>query len=223
MSNKPTIVFDLDGTLADTSLDLIPAINNAIALEGLEPVTTQQIGHASALGAKAMINLAYTLNGKTIEDQTMEKLFSFFLKDYGQNIAVHTVLYDGVVDSLHRFTSNGWILAVCTNKPIGLATKLLKLLGIYDEFSSVTGGDSFEFKKPDPEHLFRTIELAGGRRDKAVMVGDTVIDILTAQNAKIPVVAVDFGYCEHPVETYSPDKVISHYDELYEIATRLNQ
>ena len=221
MRDNPTIVFDLDGTLADTMRDLVPALNNTIASQGLIPVTNQQVGHVSGKGIKPMIALAYELNDKTIASSLMDQLFETYMADYSENIAVHTVLYDGVEQCLSQFAANGWNLAVCTNKPVALAEKLLARLGVDHFFASITGGDSFEYRKPDAAHLTKTIELAGGNPKNAVMVGDSQNDFLTAQNANIPVIAMNFGYSEHPVETYHPDRVVSHFNTIFDIAQKL--
>lgn len=221
MQSNPTIVFDLDGTLADTILDLIPSLNRTIAREGLLPVNAQQVGHVSGKGIKPMISLAYDLNNQTIAENLIDELFDIYMKDYEENIAVDTVLFDGAEECLKRFETNGWNLAVCTNKPVALADKLLRELDCAHYFSSVTGGDSFTYRKPDAAHLNKTIELAGGSVGNALMVGDSQNDILTAQNANIPVIAVDFGYSEHPVETYEPNHVISAFDDLFDIAQSL--
>ena len=221
MSDQPTIIFDLDGTLADTIHDLVLAMNRTLEMRDINPVGADQVRNLGGIGLKAMIERAFQLNGEPLGQELLEEVFAISVADYRENIADQTVFYPGARASLQQFTDQGWLLGVCTNKPVGLAEKLLSELGTDGLFSSITGGDSFEFKKPDPQHLTRTIEMAGGMGSKAIMVGDTQVDILTAQNANIPVIAVDFGYCEHPVEKYSPDAVISSFDDLFEEAVKL--
>lgn len=215
MDTQPSIIFDLDGTLADTIHDLVPSINRVIERQNLKPVTIQQIGPTSGKGIRPMIELAYTINDKPLLPQLLSELIDEFMEDYWHNICVDTVMYEGTEAVLKQFRANNWLLGVCTNKPIDMAEKLLHELGIKPIFSSITGANSFEFRKPDPRHLLKTIELAGGTAERAIMIGDSQTDILTAQNAKIPVVAVDFGYTEQPVATFNPDIVISHYSQLY--------
>ena len=222
VTTQSTIVFDLDGTLADSIHDLVAALNRTIERRGLAPFNPSDIAYLTGHGGlRAMIKHAFALSGCHLEQSKLEELFAETVEDYDRNIAVDTVLYPGVRGSLEAFQVNGWLLAVCTNKPIKQATKLLDELNIAPHFVAVTGVDSFEFKKPDPRHLTRTIELAGGRTDLAVMVGDTITDILAAQNAGIPVVAVDFGYSDVHVKTLAPDRVISSFDDLYSEATSL--
>lgn len=222
MTFQSTIVFDLDGTLADTIHDLVSALNRTLGKRGLPPFAPSEVAHLTGKGGlRAMIAHAFALNNTPCEPRDLKQLFDDTVKDYDQNIAVKTELFPGVRSSLETFQNNGWLLAVCTNKPIKQARKLLAELNIEDVFSAVTGGDSFEFKKPDPSHLIRTIESAGGNTERAVMVGDTQTDIFAAQNADIPVVAVAFGYSDVDVQTLAPNRVISSFDALYAEASGL--
>lgn len=222
MTTRPTIVFDLDGTLADSIHDLVGALNRTLGRQGLDPFRPSDVAYLTGQGGlRAMIMHAYDLRGEHLVQGKLDELFAETVEDYDRNIAVDTVLYPGVRRTLEEFQAGGWLLAVCTNKPIKQATKLLDLLKITHNFAAVTGVDSFEFKKPDPRHLTRTIELAGGSTDQAVMVGDTKTDIHAAQNAGIPVVAVDFGYSDVHVTTLAPNRVISSFDTLHSEATSL--
>ena len=206
------LVFDLDGTLADTNRDLLPVLNRTIALQGLAPVLREDVGHVFGQGAKAMIEHAFRLQGAEPAPDELSRLFDRFLEDYEANIAVETVLFDHVLDCLNAAQSVGWVLAVCTNKMEHLANKLLVALGIGGRFAAVSGGNTFAFRKPDPRHLLETVEMAGG--GPAIMVGDSGTDIVTARAAGLPVVAVDFGYSDRPVYEYGPDRVISSFRDL---------
>jgi phosphoglycolate phosphatase len=133
------------------------------------------------------------------------------------------VLFEGAEEALDHFAAQGWLLGVCTNKPEKLAVKLLDELGVLTRFAAVTGGDTYPYRKPDPRHLTGTIELAGADPLRAIMVGDSRTDIDTARQAGIPVVAVDFGYTDIPVQELSPDRVISHFDRLREAVESLGK
>ncbi|MEM7462043.1 MAG: HAD-IA family hydrolase [Pseudomonadota bacterium] len=218
---RKTLVLDLDGTLADTRLDLIPALNRTIATEGLSPVPMDKIGHFVGHGAKAMIAKSYQHHGQDLDSDLHDQLFEIFLADYTDNLANETVLFEGVLESLDQFFADGWKIAICTNKTEDLAVRLMEILGLADRFVTITGGDTFAFKKPDPRHLTETIGLAGGVPQASVMVGDSETDIKTAKAASIPVIAVDFGYSERPVAEYSPDSLISSYKELFDTAFKL--
>lgn len=220
-STRPIAVFDLDGTLADSILDLVPALNRTIAKYDLRAISMDEIGHVAGNGAKPMIELAYKLNNRAVSTSELEELFEIFIEDYWDSLSTNTKMYPGVKTCLQRFVDEDWIVAVCSNKPVEFAKKLLTELELIEVFSIITGGDSYSYRKPDPRHLLDTIANAGGSSAKAIMVGDTKTDILAAQNAKIPVIAVDFGYCDQHVSHYDPDRIISHYDELFETATTL--
>jgi phosphoglycolate phosphatase len=210
----PILVFDLDGTLADTMRDLIPVLNRTTAREGLGEIPFADVGHVVGHGARAMIEKAFSYHGRELDPAVHDRLFDVFLEDYAANLSANTVLFDGANAALDHFAGSGWLLGVCTNKPEKLAVRLLDELGVLGRFAAVTGGDSYAYRKPDPRHLLGTIESAGGDPASAIMVGDSRTDIDTARNAGVPVVAVDFGYTDIPVRDLYPDRVISHFGEL---------
>ena len=144
----------------------------------------------------------------------MEELYAFFLDYYHHHIAVHSVLFPGVVAALDALQSQGFKLAVCTNKMEVHALELLKVLKIIDRFAFISGKDTFDFFKPDPKHLTETIRLAGGDQTRAVMVGDSKTDIDTAKAARIPVIGVTFGYTDVHVSDLGADYVIEHFDQM---------
>lgn len=211
----PTIVFDLDGTLIETVLDLVPALNHTIASQGLEPVTVDQIRPIVSAGSKAMIRQAYKLQDLEITDELCDQLFDQFISRYEANISNHSVFYDGCLSAMETLASNGFILAVCTNKYEVMAKKLLSGMGSIEKFASISGGDTFEFRKPDPRHILETIAAAGGNPKHAIMIGDSYNDIEAAKRANVMSIAVDFGYSDVPVSTLGANAIISHFDDLY--------
>ena len=142
-------------------------------------------------------------------------MFVAFLDHYNAHIADHSTLFPGVRESMAQFRADGWTLAVCTNKMEHSSRLLLEKLGVLDEFAFICGQDTFGVAKPDPKPLIETVARAGGRVERSVMVGDSVTDIRTARAAGMPVVAVDFGYTDVPVNELGPDRVISHFDALH--------
>lgn len=209
-----TIVFDLDGTLVDSVLDLLPALNFTIATEGLPPVEQAAIGQVVGKGALKMIEAAYELNGQKVTPEKQAKLLDKFLKRYEAHTADETVFFDGCLDLLDRLKVKGWKIAVCTNKYAHLAQSLLDRLGEANRFDALTCGDTFDYKKPDGRHILETVKRAGGDPHKSVMVGDSISDIAGAKSAGLPVIAVDFGYTDIPVTELDPDVVISHFNEF---------
>ncbi len=220
-SHSPTIVFDLDGTLVDSNRDLVPALNRTTAIDGLPPIERAQVGHVVGKGALAMISRAFAFHGVELPNGRAQELLPHFLTFYERHIADETVFFDGALRAMDELQRRGWIVAICTNKYEHLARKLIGLLDTPSRYAAITGGDTFDFKKPDPRHITETIALAGGNPTCAVMVGDSINDIDAAKSASLPVIAVDFGYTDIPVSELGPDIIISHFDDLVNAAERL--
>ncbi len=218
---RPTLVFDLDGTLIDTAQDLVATLNVILTREGLE---AQPFGSAVSMvghGARVLIERGLAANGVTREAAIVDRMFDEYIAHYSDHIADLSRPYPGLITALDTFAADGWILAVCTNKLEHLSRQLLGRLELTDRFAAICGADTFLARKPDPIALTETIKRAGGSIEAALMVGDSKTDIDTAKAASIPVVAVDFGYTPVPVTELGPDAVISHYDELGEAVARL--
>jgi phosphoglycolate phosphatase len=211
---SPTIVYDLDGTLADTAGDLMGALNAVLSQEGLAPLPVESARSMLGAGARALIRRGFAASGREVAPLRLESLFGDFLAHYNAHIADHTQLYPGVERALAAFARAGWRQAVCTNKVEGSARLLIEKLGVADRFAFICGQDTFGVGKPDPKPLLGTIAASGGVPARAILVGDSVTDIKTARAAGLPVIAVDFGYTDVPVTELGPDRVISHFDEL---------
>ena len=209
-----TLVFDLDGTLVDTAPDLIAATNHVLAGIGLPGVSEHELRPLIGHGARFMVEHAMGPDAAKLSDDERKRLLDLFLDYYGRNIAVGSRPFEGTVAALERFKGAGAKLAVCTNKNERMSKVLLEALGMSPLFSAVAGRDTFAVFKPHPDHLLGTIALAGGDARRAIMVGDSRVDIETAKAAGVPVVAVSFGYTDKPVRELGPDRVIDHYDEL---------
>jgi phosphoglycolate phosphatase len=212
---KPLLVFDLDGTLAETASDLVATLNVILAREGLRSLSLQEARPMIGAGMRTLIRRGFEAEGVALSDQKLEELFLAFLAHYQANIAIETQLYPGVSAALDRFEAAGWAFAVCTNKLEQSAVLLLQALGIADRFVTICGQNTFHVCKPHGDALRLTIERAGGDIHRAVMVGDSKTDIDTARNAKVPVVAMTFGYTDQPVANYAPDRAIDHFDDLW--------
>jgi phosphoglycolate phosphatase len=208
-------VFDLDGTLADTAGDLVGTLNVILEQEGVSPVPVAAARDMIGAGARALIERGFETAGKELTPAHLDELFRQFMVHYGENICIRTELFPGVLEALDRLEAAGFLLAVCTNKVEEHSVKLLDELGIGHRFAANCGRDTFKYFKPDPRHLTLTIQRAGGDPSRAVMVGDSRTDIVTAQNAGIPSIAVPFGYTDVPVQDLNPDIVIDHFDKLF--------
>lgn len=214
MMGRKIAVFDLDGTLVDTAPDLLDSLNHTLGDTGVGPVPDHGFHTVVGHGARAMIAKAYANARKDLPKELHERLFARFIEHYGANIPGRSRPYPGVLAAMDRLQDAGFLLAVCTNKTEALSLRLISALGIAPRFGAICGLDTFAYCKPDPRHLFDTIAKAGGNSDRAIMVGDSRTDIDTAKAAGIPVVAVDFGYTDTPVNVFGPSRIISHYDEL---------
>ncbi|WP_143523915.1 HAD family hydrolase [Rhizobium rhizosphaerae] len=213
-ASAPLIVFDLDGTLIDTAHDLVDSLNHAVVQAGLEPVTYDDLTFLVGSGAKAMIERTFALRERALSEEELAFQMKEFVAHYHAHMPGVSRPYDGLIDALDRLEAEGYAFAVCTNKMEKLAKTLLSELKLDHRFKAITGGDSFDVRKPHAEHLLGTIRLAGGDPVRAVMVGDSLNDILAARNAKVPVIAVPFGYSDVPIATLDPDVIIQGFDEL---------
>ncbi|MFA5951068.1 MAG: phosphoglycolate phosphatase [Hyphomicrobium sp.] len=209
-----TLAFDLDGTLVDTAPDLAAATNHALADLGLAPVSAAVLRPAIGLGARHMIATGLAATGKTLAEPEMNRLHARFLGYYEANIAAESRPFDGAVRALERFRERGMRLAVCTNKREGLSRQLLEALGLMSLFDALAGRDTFPVNKPHPGHLTGAIKLAGGEPARALMIGDTGVDIATARAAEIPVIACSFGYSDVPLADLAPDRLVHHFNEI---------
>ena len=209
-----TIVFDLDGTLVDTAPDLAAAANHVFRLIGLATVSPQQLHPFISRGSRAMIEEGLRLHGVSKSEDEVTRLHELFFPYYAENIAVLSRPFEGVPALLASLLQSGARLAVCTNKLEALSRSLLEQLDLDHRFAAIAGRDTFDVFKPAPGHLTRTIAMAGGRVDRAVMVGDSEVDFATAVAAGVPSIGVSFGYTARPVRELGPGAVIDHYREF---------
>jgi phosphoglycolate phosphatase len=207
-----TIVFDLDGTLIDTAPDLIDTLNFILAQEGLPAVPYATARNMIGAGAKVLIERALAVEGRAANE--IDRLYKAFIAHYAAHIADRSRPFPKVEVTLEGLTAAGHRLAVCTNKLEWLSVRLLQTLKLAQHFATICGQDTFGVQKPDPEIFRRTVLRAGGEPGRSLMVGDSGTDIRTARAARVPVVAVDFGYTEVPIETLDPNRIISSFAEL---------
>jgi phosphoglycolate phosphatase len=209
-----TIVFDLDGTLVDTAPDLAAAANHVFTSLGLEPISVAEMHPFIGHGARAMIEQGLRRHGVSKSAEEMAALFELFIPYYADNIAVLSRPFEGIPEVLDALLQVGARLAVCTNKFEALSRSLLRQLALDERFSAIAGRDTFDVFKPAPGHLTRTIALAGGQPERAIMVGDSEVDIATATAAGVPSIGVTFGYAQVPVRDLNPTAAIDHYRDF---------
>jgi phosphoglycolate phosphatase len=201
MTQKYTILFDLDGTLVDTAPDLMNAHNHVMKKYGYPTKSTEDIRNLVGQGAGALIGRSIWGQAKkefhSVNDlKIKEEMSKDFITYYGKNIINESTLINGVIKFLKWCKSKNISMAVCTNKQEQLAIDLLKKIGIYDYFEYVAGHDTFNYCKPDPRHLTSIIEILDGDINKSLMIGDSETDANAAKGAEIPVILLENGYTE---------------------------
>lgn len=211
---SPLLVFDLDGTLADSAPDILATLEAVLPRHGI-PVSVDAsfrggIGH----GARQLIEYALRREQVAVDSATLDTLHRDFLVHYEANISVDTRLFPGTDRMLDRFAEAGWSFAVCTNKLEHLSRRLLTNLGVAERFAAICGGDTFPRRKPDPAHLLETIAASSGASETTLMVGDSRTDLDTARAAGVPAIGVTFGYTPVPMADLKPDLLVSHFDEI---------
>ena len=205
------VVFDLDGTLADTAPDLTAALNHSLASLGRPPIPAESVRHMVGHGARALLQNGLAATG-AVNEALIEEGFPIFLDYYERHICDHSYPFPGVEAALDALAAQGVRLAVCTNKLEGLARAFIAALGWTDRFAAIVGGDTLPVRKPDPAPLFAAIEQAGGGR--AAFVGDSITDTDTARAAKLPCVALSFGFHDRPPAELGANVIIDHFDQL---------
>ncbi|MBB3993701.1 phosphoglycolate phosphatase [Sulfitobacter undariae] len=217
-----TVVFDLDGTLADTSGDLISAANACFrdmeAGDLLDPVADAGV---ALRGGRAMLRLGMSRMGRKDDDPLIDEYYDALLFHYERDIDTHTRLYDGAMDAVAELKKRGYLVAICTNKPEGLARELLTRLGVLDQFAAVLGADTLPVRKPDPEHLNETVRRAGGDPAQCVLVGDSDTDRNTSRAAGTPSILVTFGPSGENMAALEPEALLERYEDLPDLVETL--
>lgn len=214
------IIFDLDGTLVDSKLDLALAVNATRRHYGLPPLDIEQVSSYVGNGAPVLIRRAM---GPEFNEQEIQQALEYFLNYYREHMLDHTRLYPTVAESLDRLKKEGLLLSVLTNKPVRFSSDILAGLGVADYFFRIYGGNSFEQKKPDPAGVNAILQEAGVSGERALLVGDSAVDILTARNAGIAACGVTYGFQPESLAEYPPDFMVNSMAELAGIVIRNRQ
>ena len=217
MTQIYTILFDLDGTLVDTAPDLMDAHNHVMKKFGHKEKKLSDIKSLAGKGAWVMMQRSFR---QEIKDEKLKKeMTKEFINFYSQNIDNESKPIKGVIDFLNWAKSKNISMAVCTNKQEKLAVDLLKKLNMYDFFEYTAGSDTFDFNKPDPRHLTNVVEIISGDLSKTIMIGDSEVDAMSAENAKLPFILVEGGYTEKTIKEIKHDVLIKdfvNFDKIIE-------
>ena len=214
-------LFDLDGTLVETAPDLCRAVNHALTSFGRPSLKVAQVRHMVGDGARALLERGLLASGGLPPEHSVEQLVAIMLEHYWRHIADESRPFAGVQETLGALTAQGFVLAVCTNKPLRFTERLLRALDLDRHFKAVLAGDSLPVKKPDPGHVLGTLAAIGARPASAAMIGDSANDIRAGRGAGTRTIAVSFGYSATPVGELGADCVIDRFDELPDALARL--
>ena len=216
-----TVVFDLDGTLADTSADLLAAANACFESLGHGVVLDQRDTLTAFHGGRAMLRAGFDRLGVAWTEEDISRQYPRLLAAYAEGIDTHTRLYDGAVEAVQALRRAGYATAICTNKPEGLAVELVRRLGITDLFGALVGADTLPTRKPDPAPYVAAVTRAGGAVAQSMLIGDTETDRKTGLAVGVPVALVTFGPEGQGVARLSPEALLDHYDDLGAVVSRL--
>ena len=225
MTQKYTILFDLDGTLVDTAPDLMNAHNHVMKKYGYPTKSTEEIRGLVGQGASALIGRSIWGQAKkefhSVDDKKIkDKMSKDFINFYGKNIIEESTLINGVKKFLKWCKEKNISMAVCTNKQEHLAIDLLKKIKIYDYFEYVAGSNTFDYCKPDPRHLTSIIEILAGDINKSLMIGDSENDANAAKAAGIPVILLENGYTEKNTQEIYHNYLIKDFIGIEKIVSK---
>jgi phosphoglycolate phosphatase len=214
------LVFDLDGTLIDSRLDLIHSVNAMLLHLGRPELHGELIASYVGDGAPALVRRAL---GETDDEALLREALEYFLGYYRLHKLDHTTVYEGIPETLARLAEQGnggqpngvqRLMAVLTNKPVRASRDIVQALGLGDFFVRVYGGNSFTTKKPDPQGVRTILEETGVAAEHALMIGDSSVDVLTGRNAGLWTCGVTYGFAPHSLEEVSPDVLVEKPREL---------
>lgn len=206
------LIFDLDGTLIDSKLDLVHSVNATRAFMHLGPISEEVVSSYVGSGAPVLVRRAL---GPEASEAEVAGALEYFLSYYRAHMLDNTRLYPGVREALDRLLVSGAKMAVLTNKPVRFSRALLEGLGLVEHFFQVYGGNSFEQKKPDPIGIETLLSESGARRERTIMVGDSGIDVRTARNAGVIACGVSWGFQPETFAAEPPDLLV---DDMMELA-----
>ncbi len=205
------LIFDLDGTLIESKLDLAHAVNATRAHFGLPALDLETVGNYIGNGAPVLIRRAM---GADASGADVDKALEFFLGYYGDHKLDNTRAYPGIPEALEALHQDGVRMAVLTNKPSRISGRIIEGLGLSKYFVRVYGGNSFDRKKPDPLGVETLLAETGVPKDRALMVGDSAVDVQTARNAGVKVCGVTYGFQPESFAADPPDMIVDRPEEL---------
>jgi phosphoglycolate phosphatase len=203
------LIFDLDGTLIDSKMDLVESVNAMLGELGRDGLSTETI--VSYIGSGAPVLVRRALGGNPSEDERKRAL-AFFLAHYEEHKLDTTSAYPGVTETLAKL--EGFPMTVLTNKPVDISVRILEGLGIAKFFRSIYGGNSFKTRKPDPVGAMHILQELNVAPQEAAMVGDSEVDVQTARNSGMLAVVMNYGFGRHDRMAHPADFYLDRFEEL---------
>ena len=214
MSERGTVILDLDGTLVDSAPDLADALDELLGERILAPIglteTRKLIGH----GIANLVRKGLELRGLELSQEELDTATNRFSALYAKRLPAKAVAYPGVEHALHQLRAQGWRLVVCTNKLEAFSRSILEGLGLARFFDVIAGPDTYGVAKPDPQHLLQTLPANRPPGYKVIMIGDSEVDVETAHAAGIAVIAVTYGYSKTPLAQLKPQALANNFSEI---------
>lgn len=217
------ILFDLDGTLIDSAPDIAAAVNRVIAMEGLPPLTVEQVRGMIGNGVAKLVERAYEASAMPLEGERLADAVARMMAIYGDHLTTLTVLMPGALETVSAYAGVGVMVAIVSNKPMDFTRTIIDAMGFAPHAAAIQGAEDHLPKKPAPDMLFAALEKAGVHPGRALMVGDSAADVEAARAAGIPVVLVRGGYTSIPVEALNGDAVIDTLAGLPQAIERLKE
>lgn len=216
MGRLKVMLFDLDGTLADTAPDIANAANELRRFHGHTEIPNAEIARMIGNGSRTLVKQVLQYESFFVQEESaLDNEHERFLTFYQNGFCVHSVTFDGVESTLKSLHAAGITLGVVTNKPERFIEPLLEHLGVRQYFSVLIGGDTLVTKKPDAGPLLHACQVLNVQPQEVLMVGDSVTDVLAARAAQIAIAAVSFGYNHgEDIRESQPDYVVEHFAEL---------
>jgi phosphoglycolate phosphatase len=207
------VIFDLDGTLIDSRLDLIQSVNAMLRHVKHPELPGEAVASYVGDGAPMLVRRAL---GDPDDEHFFKQALEFFLAYYREHKLDHTRVYEGIPEALKTIQSNGTQrkMAVLSNKPVFPSRAIVEALGLADFFVRVYGGNSFETKKPDPLGVNTLLRETGTAPENTMIVGDSSIDVLTGRNSGIVTCGVTYGFAPHTLCEVPPDLTVNSPQEL---------
>jgi phosphoglycolate phosphatase len=222
MTDTPiAVIFDLDGTLVDTAPDLLASLNFVLTRAGHRPVVPAELRNLVGHGVRALFERAFRQTGHEASTDELNGYSKEFLVHYRANIARESRPFPSVPETLNALSGQGAGLGICTNKPHDLTELLLNELDLTRHFGAVVGGGRMPYNKPDPRHVLDVVTALKSSPERAVFVGDSPVDVAAARAAKIPVIAMSYGYTPVPANELGADAVTADFSGLPGLISRL--